>query len=155
MQQAFLAFLVDAKHNTYAAQGDEASAARLLNGSRQLEYRMGELFYRDIYFGVSCFVGQETVYRDGQPYWSMSYAGGVEPSARDKEQVRSIYTHLRAALRQVSSAHPFRGPQTYALGPYRYENASKGGLDAFSRQERILRSGAVVYSLHYSGGMLR
>ena len=53
-------FLVDAKRRTYAGLDDDATIATpLLPGSKQLEYRDGDLSYRDIYFGMRFFVGQE------------------------------------------------------------------------------------------------
>jgi hypothetical protein len=63
---AFMTFLVNAKRQTYAAQGDDATVTPLVPGSRQLEYQEGALLYRDIYFGGGYFVGQETVYE--RPY---------------------------------------------------------------------------------------
>ena len=73
----FAAFLVDAKLHTHAAQGDAVTVMPLLPGSRHLEYRQGRLLYRDIYFGGSYFVGQETVYQDSTFLWATSYSGGV------------------------------------------------------------------------------
>jgi hypothetical protein len=58
---ALLAFLLRAKRRTYALLGDAASVTPLLPGSRQLEYREDPLLYRDVYFGLRSFVGQETV----------------------------------------------------------------------------------------------
>lgn len=66
MEESILDFLVESKRQTYAAQGDNASVTPLLPGSRQLEYRNGSLFYRDVYFGVAYFVGQETIYKGEQ-----------------------------------------------------------------------------------------
>jgi hypothetical protein len=40
-KKAFVQFLVDAKQNTYASQGDSASLKPLLPDTRQLEYRKG------------------------------------------------------------------------------------------------------------------
>ena len=67
ISESILDFLVDAKRQTYSSQGDDASVSPLLIGSRQLEYRNGTFFYRDIYFGVAYFVGQETIYKVEQP----------------------------------------------------------------------------------------
>ena len=61
------AFLRHAKLATYAAQGDDASVAPLLGGSKQLEYRDGDWLYRDIYFGMLRFVGQEVVCEADRP----------------------------------------------------------------------------------------
>src|SRR3954462_8568508 len=72
------AFLVEAKRRTYAGLDDDATvAAPLLRGSKQLEHRAPPYAYRDIYFGMGFFVGQETVSRDDRVIWSMSYSGGV------------------------------------------------------------------------------
>jgi hypothetical protein len=78
---AFMTFLVNAKRQTYAAQGDDATVTPLVPGSRQLEYQEGALLYRDIYFGGAYFVGQETVYEGPTPVWAMGYGGGVIPSS--------------------------------------------------------------------------
>ncbi|MHB1685341.1 MAG: DUF5680 domain-containing protein [Bacilli bacterium] len=155
MPNSILDFLLEAKRQTYASQGDDASVTPMLPGSRQLEYRNGSLFYRDIYFGVSYFVGQETVYQDESPIWSMSYSEGVEQSILAPNDVRCIYAFLRVALRQISSDNPFRGPDGYRDGMYAYGNAHKGKFDAFWGNETITRDNAIVYRLQYSDGLLR
>ena len=76
--EPFIAFLIQAKLHTYAAQGDAANVMPLLSGAKQLEYREGDWFYRDIYFGGDYFVGQETIYFQERPFWSMGYAGGLD-----------------------------------------------------------------------------
>lgn len=76
-EKDFLDFLIQAKKATYASQGDNASVTPLLKGSRQLEFLEGDFLYRDIYFGMSYFIGQETVYYKGNPIWSMSYSGRI------------------------------------------------------------------------------
>jgi uncharacterized protein DUF5680 len=124
-REAFVHFLLQAKRHTYASQGDDATVAPLVPGAKQLEYRDGRLFYRDIYVGMAYFVGQEIVSYQGYPVWSMSYAGGVIPAVSDRPETRAIYAFLRLALRQGTVAQPYRGPAV------------------------------VRYELHYSGGILR
>jgi hypothetical protein len=60
-REALVHFLLQAKRHTYASQGDEATVAPLVPGTKQLEYRDGLFFYRDIYVGMAYFVGQEIV----------------------------------------------------------------------------------------------
>lgn len=67
----FVDFLLEAKRATYAGQSDEATVAPLVPASKQLEYRDGDYLYRDIYFGMAYFVGQEVVFHREQ-VWSMS-----------------------------------------------------------------------------------
>ena len=150
----FARFLLEAKRRTYAARGDDASVPPLLPRSSQLEYAEGPLVYRDIYFGMDYFVGQETVYRSAEPVWSLSYAGGLGEGVTPTERSR-IYAFLREALRQVSPEHPFRGPPALRSGPYTYAHTSLGDLAACSGHEAIARDGLTVYELRYAGGALR
>lgn len=155
---SFLHFLLQAKHHTYASQSADAAVTPLLPGSQQLEYRDGNFFYRDIYVGrvgMAYFVGQEIVYHQDQPLWSMSYAGGVTPTLSDRNEIRSIYAFLRMALRQVSIEHPYRGALLLRDTPYMYTNQSQGTRAEFWGHELITRDDLQVYQLHYSGGFLR
>lgn len=155
-QEDFLAFLLEAKRHTYAALGDAASVRPLLPGSQQLEWHNGAWHYRDIYFGMAFFVGQEVVSWRGQPVWSMAYAGGVMGELADQEdQVAQVYVFLRRALRQVSAELPFRGPACWEEKEWRYVNQVEGHLQMFQGAEEIAKAGAVLYRLRYCGGFLR
>jgi hypothetical protein len=148
----FLSFLLEAKRATYAAQGDEATVAPLLPGSKQLEYRAGDYVYRDIYFGMAYFVGQEVVaYRD-RTLWSMSYAGGVIATAPATTDARALYDFLRRALREGSAREPYRGPARFVDDRFVYTNAATGELGSFWGLEQITWSGEVAYELRYAGG---
>ena len=107
-------FLVDAKRKTYAGLDDDATVlAPMLPGSKQLEYRDLDLSYRDIYFGMRFFVGQETVQVGQHVVWSMSYAGGVAATVVDRNEFLSIYAFLRQALLAIRDDRPFRGPPQF------------------------------------------
>ncbi len=155
MERSLAPFLVEARRRTYAAEGDDAAVRPLLPGFHQLEYGDQSLLYRDVYVGGAFFVGQETVYADGAPHWSMSYAGGVESEVVEKEAIRAIYAFLREALRGVSERHLFRGPPVFGLGSFRYQSGAEGGLERFHGEERISLDGRTVYTLHFQGGALR
>lgn len=144
-------FLVAAKKQTYAAQGDSASVTPLLPASRQLEFRLGNVLYRDIYFGFAYFVGQETVYVDDAPVWAMSYAGGILDANAD---ANAMYKFLQFALRQVDAASPYRGPGLIRGDDFQYTSQTTGTLENFWGIERISRARAIVYELRYHGGRL-
>jgi hypothetical protein len=154
-RDALVNFLLQAKRHTYASQGDEATVDPLLSGTKQLEYRDGLFFYRDIYVGMAYFVGQEIVSYQDHPVWSMSYAGGVVPTVKDRAVIGAIYAFLRLALRQGTVAQLYRGPAVVQEGSYEYTNQSEGTLEAFWGHERITDNTQLVYQLHYSGGVLR
>ena len=149
-------FLVDAKRKTYAGLDDDATVlAPLLAGSKQLEYRDGDLSYRDIYFGMRFFVGQETVQAGAGVIWSMSYAGGVVPTVVDRHEFLAIYAFLRQALLAISDDRPFRGPLQFENEGFRYVNTSSGDVAEFHGEEQISRAGVKVYGLRYQGGIVR
>ncbi|MCC7160905.1 MAG: hypothetical protein IT331_00280 [Anaerolineae bacterium] len=144
-------FLVQAKRATYAAQGDSASVAPLLPGSRQLEYQLGDVLYRDIYFGMDYFVGQETVYENGRPIWAMSYAGGMTDPTADRG---AAYGFLQFALRRVETASPFRGPGLIRGDGYQYTSQTTGTIQNFWGIERIGRNHGIIYEMRYHGGKI-
>lgn len=150
-RDAFVAFLLDAKRHTYAAQGDEASATPLLPESRQLEYRRQPLLYRDVYFGNDFFVGQETVYHNALPLWATSYAGGVVGDVETSE----VYSFLRKALHAVTQASPYRGPKRFSDRSWEYTHVSHGDVERFWGVESIAYRKKRVYGLRYGGGLLR
>ncbi|AHY49633.1 hypothetical protein JQ582_14225 [Bradyrhizobium japonicum] len=151
------AFLVEAKRRTYAGLDDDATvAAPLLAGSKQLEHRAPPYAYRDIYFGMGFFVGQETVSRDDRVIWSMSYSGGARADITDRPTLLEIYKFLRQALLGVSVEEPYRGPRLFEQAGMTYRNEVEGTLDRFHGIETIARhDGAPLYELRYSGGLLR
>src|SRR4051794_23344946 len=151
------AFLVEAKRRTYAGLDDDATVATpLLAGSKQLEHRAPPYAYRDIYFGMGFFVGQETVSRDDRVIWSMSYSGGVRAEITDRDTFLAIYKFLRQALLGVSIEQPYRGPGLFEQAGMVYRNDVEGALDRFHGVETIARhDGAPLYELRYSGGLLR
>ena len=66
----FISFLLAAKRSTYAAGGGTPVSNPLVPGSKQLEYRSGSIFYRDIYFG------NESIARSGVRVYELHYSGG-------------------------------------------------------------------------------
>ncbi|GLH79195.1 hypothetical protein SSBR45G_41040 [Bradyrhizobium sp. SSBR45G] len=150
------AFLVEAKKRTYAGLDDDASVASpLLEGSKQLDYQAGRFAYRDIYFGMGYFVGQETVSRETRVIWSMSYHGGIRPDLSDRGLIVAVYAFLRKALLRVDVDRPYRGPASFAVDDLSYRNESEGDLARFVGAETVFQSGRVVYDLRYGGGLLK
>lgn len=150
------AFLIEAKRRTYAALDDDATMTDpLLRGSKQLEHRADPYSYRDIYFGMAFFVGQETVSKVGKVVWSMCYSGGTRPNITDRAELLSIYAFLRKALLAAEIEMPYRGPRSFAMGELMYLNSPEGALDRFHGTEQISQRGLTLFELRYSGGLLR
>jgi len=144
-------FLVEAKVNTYASQG-EGGETRLDDGSKELVFEHGGFKYRDRYFGSKLFAGEEVVWEGGEYVWGMNYYGG----ATDEEaSAASIYNFLKEALQRVPLEAPYRGPENLVIGDYDYQNKINGTIENFSGIERILYKNKEIYSLKYHGGDLK
>lgn len=151
----FITFLVTAKRSTYAALGDDATVSPLLPGSHQLEFAQEPWLYRDVYFGGDYFVGQETVYKEKRPFWSMGYAGGLLDGVDPSLDTIPLYDFLRDALRHVGEERPFRGPHVYQKGNYAFSDVGDGHVGSFWGMETMTWCQQPVYRLRYHGGFIR
>jgi hypothetical protein len=142
-------FLVEAKRNTYASRMGKTAPSR--KASKDLGFARGKFRYLDSYFGERDFSGQEVVYYDETPIWSMNYYGRM---ASDEVPPGFIET-LREALLKVEESRPFRGCGMYARGEYTYHCGSDGTLLFFHGQERIEHARQEVYRLYFHGGQIR
>ncbi|MGC8505830.1 MAG: DUF5680 domain-containing protein [Thermoplasmata archaeon] len=149
LPESFQMFLMESKQHTYASGNGITDP--IFPDSVQLEFSKGDLLYRDIYFGSSHFVGQETVFLKNTPIWSMAYSGGLIKSGTDKDQV---YMFLREALMHPNAELPIRGPDRHQRGDLEYENLITGTMEMFHGFERILKNRVTIYLLHYSGGSI-
>lgn len=147
-------FLIEAKKATYASQGDEASVPPQFNGSKQLEYESGDYLYRDVYFGMSFFVGQEIVEYKNKPIWSMVYSGGMSGSDYSNAEISNTYRILRNALKLVDKQSLYRGPSAWNEEEYTYLNEYKDNTKSFYGYESISKNRKKIYELRYSGGII-
>ena len=140
-----IAFLIRAKRATYAGKGAETASSRVR--SHDLAYREGGLLYYDTYLGGPRFAGEEALWIDDVPCWSMNYAGRVtgEPFSGD---------FLKEALLRVPEDRPFRGPAEYSAGGYTYRCASDGSFGWFQGHETIAYEGRIIYECHFHGGLI-
>jgi len=139
-------FISEARRSTYAAEGVPVDNPRL-RGSIQLEYQKGDYAYHDIYFdGEKNFIGQEVVYQDNNPIWSMAYFG----TAISKEATN----FLKEALLRLSEKCRFGQECDYEKREFKYEDQGQGALERFSGEEKIFLKGKEIYKLNYFGGMI-
>ena len=138
-------FLVEVKKQT---SGSSTSKPKQLeDGSKEYVVEIDDYVYRDRFFGNNPFVGQEIVFLEGEPIWSMNYHG--KATARDPEEV---FGFLTKALALVEKKKPFRGPEKLEDGPWFYRFMTRGNLGAFWGEEEILYDGVRVYWLRFHGG---
>lgn len=144
-------FLEEANKNTYANK-DAPKAVSTRPGSDDYHFEKGDLIYHDTYFGARDFIGEEVVYKDGEPVWAMNYYGFIlKPEASTKE----VYGILRPALMQkYDDILPVRGPKEYKEGESIYRNSAEGNLERFSGTEEIILRDEKVYNCWYHGGAI-
>ncbi len=142
-----LPFLIRAKKATYVGSGAKAPASR--QSSHDLAYSEGDLTYRDSYFGGSDFIGQECVWHNNNPIWSMAYYGYIlRPDLIDGAQAASL---LRQALSQPQS----KGRLLDNFVFKNYTIKSEGTVEHFKGRETITVNGTTAYALDYFGGAIK
>ena len=146
-------FLVRAKVQTYAGDGAEVTPQR--PGFYELEYKEGDLEYRDSYTGFFRAPGQEIVRLKGIPIWAMSYNGGMaDKYLKDLAFSSETFAVLKKALKLVNKERPFRGPESFVDGDFEYIDETEGDISLFNGSEKILYKGEEVFRQHYFGGII-
>ncbi len=143
---ALIDFLIRAKQKTYAGKGAEEAPSRPC--SHDLKYAEGELCYLDTYLGGERFAGEEALWENGKPIWSMNYAGQVtgQPFSGD---------FLKEALLHVPKTMPYRGPERYENGDYLFTCTVQGDFDWFQGYETISFRGEKIYDCYFHGTSIR
>ncbi|MDP4088655.1 MAG: DUF5680 domain-containing protein [Bacillota bacterium] len=139
-------FLCRAKRYTYAGKGAEVPATR--PGSHDLQYAEGNLFYYDTYLGGEKFAGEEAVWRENVPFWSMNYIGRIVGEGFSGD-------FLKEALLLVPKENPYRGPMVYQNGEYKYHCIVNGEFDWFNGYEEIFCNDRKVYECIFHGGCIK
>ncbi|MFA5878305.1 MAG: DUF5680 domain-containing protein [Candidatus Staskawiczbacteria bacterium] len=139
-------FISEARRNTYAGEGVFVDNPRLL-GSKEFEFQKGDWFYQDIYFsGEKNLIGQEIVYHNNKPIWSMGYFG---------EQVSNKTAEfLRMALLKLSDKCRLGEKCEVEKKEFRYEDSGTGTIEKFWGEEKISMLGKNIYKLNYQGGLI-
>jgi len=143
-------FLKEAKINTYASGGEEGEV-RLKDSGKKFEYKKGNFYYRDIYYGFNPFIGEEIVCQGEKVVWGMNYCGKIVSKIILPKQ---IYQFLQEALRKIPKSKPYRGPNRLKKDNFEYLNKVKGTIEKFEGEETIFYKGRLVYKLIYHGGII-
>jgi hypothetical protein len=111
MDQNIINFLIKAKKAAYAGKGAQIESSR--PNSHDLQYSEGKLIYIDTYIGGSKFAGEEALWNENKPFWSMNYIGRVIGD-------NFFGDFLKEALLNVPEEYSFRGPLQFENGDYSY-----------------------------------
>jgi transcriptional regulator with XRE-family HTH domain len=146
INESIIYFLCRAKKSTYAGNGIERKHSR--PKSHDLEYVEGNLKYIDTYLGGERFSGEEGLWQDDIPFWSMNYTGRVLDG-------RFSGSFLKEALSLVTEDNPYRGPIIYQNGQYKYHCIINGEFEWFQGYEEIYFDDIKVYECYFHGGSIK
>jgi hypothetical protein len=142
-------FLIKARTQTYA--GSDGTVKAALEGSKQLEYRDGDWFYRDVFYtGKNAFDGIEAVFYKNKPIFSMSYYGNW--GEMTEEEIDQI---LRGAL--------ISNPETRLSTEIEWKKDKfiytcvpdfSDDIERVGGAESISKDGEQIYEFYYAGGVL-
>ncbi|WP_238881887.1 DUF5680 domain-containing protein [Clostridium sp. YIM B02551] len=141
--EEIIEFLCRAKKKTYAGGGAEVEPSR--PNSHDLRYIEGNLKYIDTYLGGRSFAGEEAVWQNDTPIWSMNYIGRVL-----SEKFSGSF--LKEVLSLVDNKYPYRGPLVYENGEYKYHAIINGEFNWFQGYEEIYYNDKKVYECFLHGG---
>jgi hypothetical protein len=139
-------FLIRAKKATYAGKGIETIPSR--PNSHDFEYKENDLKYIDTYIGGLSFSGEEAVWKENKPIWSMNYFGRVIEDGFDGD-------FLKEALLKVSKDNPYRGLDGYKRDDYKYICNVDGSFEWFKGFEEIYKENIKIYECRFHGGILK
>ncbi|MFH1978669.1 MAG: DUF5680 domain-containing protein [Candidatus Aenigmatarchaeota archaeon] len=147
-------FIGKAGKSTYAGSGPESKPQR--PGFRELEYKEGPWIYRDSYTGFIRSWGEEVVWRDGKPFWTQIYGGGMEPDYEDPKLADQTFDFLKKALSVGEKEKKFqpRGPKKFSDDEYDYVCEWQGDIRNFKGSEKILYKGKLIFTHVFFGGIV-
>ncbi|MHB8134690.1 MAG: DUF5680 domain-containing protein [Anaerolineaceae bacterium] len=145
----FILFLIKAKQNTYAGEGQLSQPSRPT--SKDLAFQEGSFKYIDTYLGDIDFMGEEAVWYEGKPIWGMNYVGRMLV-----EKIPGGFIEfLKKALINVPQEMPYRGPEEMIDGDFSYTCCVEGAINWYKGVETILYKGQKIYQMNFHGGSIR
>jgi len=162
--EGLASFLVEAKKNCYAGEGEEKI---LEDGSKLLTFQKEDFHYTDNYSGWYQAPGSELVRwknENGQRIWFMAYSGGMFPEFIGEEELtKQTFSLLKKALLTVNSKAPFRAKEAEIIRDMvsvdnilSYQCVTEGDIKSFIGEENIwtTKQDSGVFSQKYIGGLI-
>jgi hypothetical protein len=143
-------FLVKAKRNKYSKK-KESNSKILNDGSKYYEYNEYNYSFQAKKYGNNPFSGQEVVYKNGNPIWSMNYYGVILDVIIDYEAFQDF---LSRALKLVMKDMPYRGPSKFSSRDWIYSIKIDGSIKKFRGEEKVHYNNKNVFTLYIHGGNL-
>lgn len=148
MKKEAIKFLTSVRTKTYAS-GEEAE---IIDGFKTYSIKKGDLEYRDAYTDQERFFqGQETIFKNEKPIWSMSYRGAAEEGA----DTGKVFSYLQKVLKEHSDVVRLPGDKEFKDGVWRYEDHCDGTIGEFHGFEEIYQNDKLAHWMKYFGGEIK
>jgi hypothetical protein len=138
--------VIEARENTYALDSKSSDNPRIL-GSIQLEYQKTDYYYQFIYFrGKTHFSGQEIVYQNNRPIWTVNYFGSAISGEAEE--------FLKKFLLEFSGQCRFGENYETEKRSYKYQNIGHGSIEEFFGVEKMFFNNEEIFKTTYCGGIV-
>ncbi|MEK6945461.1 MAG: DUF5680 domain-containing protein [Nanoarchaeota archaeon] len=144
-------FIAKAKKQAYASTDSKPKKTK--DGGKTYSIKEGDLLYTDTYFGNIIDCGQERVYCKGKVIWVMAYRGGIFDEYQHLHQ--EAFNFLKKCISKIPKDFPVRGPKSFKLGKFSYDNKWKGDIRGFVGEEGIYYAGKKICFRNYVGGLIK
>lgn len=142
-------FILKAKKNYFLE--DASKTTDTDKHTIDFKYSEGIYEYRVHFDGLESFTGQEAVFENNVPVWSMNHVGEIlDLSLYNAEFLKEALSH-----HSFEEAYRGKGPETYKKGDYEYISTYSGYLDLFRGKEEIKYKDKLVYRCYYHGCLLK
>lgn len=143
-----LKFLIKARQSTYAS----GMKPEVINKGNTYIIKSDNLEYRDTYFDQhQFFQGQEVLFENNKPVWSMSYRGAATENAEPGEVFDILQKFIKVYAEKVRFGNNFQKNE----GEFKYSCQASGDLAEFAGREEIYQRGKLAHWMNYFGGEIK
>jgi len=146
VDEKIIDFLCKAKKSTYAGNGLKSVPSR--PHSHDLHFTEGNFKYIDTYLGGEKFAGEEAIWINDIPFWTMNYIGRILADGFSGD-------FLKECLSLVPKEYPYRGPLVHKNGDYTYHCVVTGEFEWYNGYEEIFCNETKVYECMFHGGCVK
>lgn len=148
MDKNILKFLIKARQSTYAS----GMKPTIINSANTYVIKDNDLEYRDIYFDQrQYFQGQEVIFQNDNPIWSMSYRGAATKDAEPDEVFDVLQRFIKEYADKVRFGEDFEKEEN----EFKYICRGEGSLDEFKGREEVYQNNKLAHWMEYFGGEIK
>jgi SAM-dependent methyltransferase len=99
-------------------------------------------------------IRQEVVWHNDSPVWTCLYGGGMTDGYMNEGLAGETFAFLKKALSQKEVEFQPRGPKSFKLDGWEYQNDMHGDITSFNGHEFISHNGETIFTHNFFGGVV-